>query len=309
MSRVWLITGTSSGFGLELAKVVAARGDRVLAATRNPSKMAPLPGVTVVRLDHNEPLEQIQAAIAEILKIYQTIDVVVNNAAYVQAGTVEGATPEETLRQFQANLFGPINVYRAVLPHMRAKRSGTLVTIGSMSTWYTSPTFNLYNATKAALRRLTLGLAEEVRPFGIRHCLVEPGLFRTELMNQTTNFAGVSADIPDYADLVSAVNAKAVAIHGKQLGDTAKGASIIYDIVTSTGVAASREFPSFVPLGSDAKDVIVKGALDTVEAARQWEDVARLSDSPLTEGSGAALDYRDFVTVEDVPNIGYQYLP
>ncbi|KAG4219008.1 hypothetical protein PC116_g32512 [Phytophthora cactorum] len=140
MSRVWLITGTSSGFGLELAKVAAAHGDRVLAATRDPSKVAPLPGVTVVRLDHNEPFEQVRADITKILNIHGTIDVVVNNAAYVQAGTIEEATPEETARQFQANVFGPINVYRAILPHMREKRSGTLVTIGSMASWYVRTT-------------------------------------------------------------------------------------------------------------------------------------------------------------------------
>ncbi|KAI0108403.1 NAD(P)-binding protein [Daldinia grandis] len=282
MSRVWLITGASSGFGLELAKVAAARGDRVLAATRSPSKVTPLPGITVVRLDHNEPLPQIQAAIKEILKIYGTIDVVVNNAAYVQAGTVEEATPEETVRQFEANVFGPINVYRAILPHLREKRSGTLITIGSMAAWFSMASCNLYNASKAALRRLTLGLGDEIRPFGIQHCLIEPGFFRTALLDPSSNLAGTSdgaARIADYADLVAKANADFAGFHGNQLGDAVRGAGIIYDLVTSSGIAAGRPLPPFVPLGSDANEAIVKSALDTVGEVREWADVARLSDS------------------------------
>ncbi|KAJ8104956.1 hypothetical protein ONZ43_g7616 [Nemania bipapillata] len=134
-SRVWLITGASTGFGLELAKIAASRGDRVIAASRSPQKIAGLTGITAARLDHNEPLPQVQAAINDIINIHGTVDIVVNNAAYVQSGTVEEATPEETQRQFQANTFGPINVYRAILPHLRSKRSGTLLTIGSMAAW------------------------------------------------------------------------------------------------------------------------------------------------------------------------------
>ncbi len=169
-SRVWLITGASSGFGLELAKLAAARGDRVIAATRSPKKLATtLTGITAARLDHNEPLPQIQAAMNDIINIYGTVDIVVNNAAYVQLGTVEETTPDETLRQFQANVFGPINVYRAILPHMRQKRAGTLVTIGSMGAWYPMRGTNLYNASKAALRRLVIGMAEEINQFGIKH--------------------------------------------------------------------------------------------------------------------------------------------
>lgn len=116
--KVWLITGTSSGFGLEIARCAARRGDRVIAASRSPQNIAHLhtEGIKPIRLDPNEPLPQIQAAASDALAVYGTIDVV-NNAAYV----VEELTPEETLQQFQANLFGPLNVYRAILPHLREK--------------------------------------------------------------------------------------------------------------------------------------------------------------------------------------------
>lgn len=102
---------------------------------RSPQKLAHLSdkGIKSVRLDHNEPFSQIKEDVANIIKIYGTIDVVVNNAAYVQTGMLEEVCPEDTLRQFQANVFGPLNVFRAVLPYLRSKRSGTLVTVGSMA--------------------------------------------------------------------------------------------------------------------------------------------------------------------------------
>ncbi|KAI2627392.1 NAD(P)-binding protein [Hypomontagnella submonticulosa] len=285
--RVWLITGTSSGFGLELAKVAASHGDRVFAGTRDPSKMSgPIPAsITVVRLDPNEPLPLIQAVINDIIDTHGGIDVVVSNAAYVQAGPIEEATPEETLRQFQANVFGPVNVYRAVLPHMRARRSGILVTNGSMSSWYTMDGCNLYSASKAALRSLTLGLGDEVRAFGIRHCLVEPGAFRTALLQPGANISGVfgAPRIPDYAGLMENANNIFRAYHGCQQGDTAKGASIVYDIATSTGIAAGRDVPPFVPLGGDACDEIVKSAQKSIDAVREWEDIVRHSDAPVVK--------------------------
>lgn len=140
---VWLITGASAGIGLELAKVAASRGERVIAASRSPHKLEGIPGITTARLDHNEPLSQVQAAIKDIIDIYGTVDVVVNNAAYMQTGTVEETTTEETQNQFQANTFGPINVYRAILPQLRSKGSGTLITVGSMASWFTMNGCNL----------------------------------------------------------------------------------------------------------------------------------------------------------------------
>ncbi|KAI1372047.1 hypothetical protein F4677DRAFT_433905 [Hypoxylon crocopeplum] len=279
-SRVWLITGASSGFGLELAKIAASRGDRVLAATRSPQKIAGLAGITAVRLDHNEPLPKIQAAMKDILKIHGTVDIVINNAAYVQTGTVEETTPEETLRQFQANTFGPINVYRAILPHMRQKRAGTLITIGSMAAWYPMPSCNMYNASKAGLRWLALGMADEIKSFGIRHCLIEPGFFRTELLKPGGNLAGTdrATRIPDYEELNATAEANFKAFNGNQAGNPVKGCEIIYDVVTSSGLAAGRELPEFLPLGSDANTEITKSAQKTIDEVKEWEEITKQSD-------------------------------
>ncbi|KAJ5722748.1 hypothetical protein N7488_000783 [Penicillium malachiteum] len=286
VSRIWLITGTSSGLGLELAKVAAQRGDRVLAATRSPHKLAQLestnPNIKAVYLDHNEPPAQIQEAVQAILAVYGTVDIIVNNAAYVQTGMLEEATPEETQRQFQANTFGPLNLYRALLPHLRAKESGTLITMGSMAAWYSMDGCNLYNASKASLRWLTLGLAGEVSQFGIRHCLVEPGFFRTELLNPTANTTTTakSSRLSAYQDLNNTTDANLAAFNGNQLGDPVKGAQVICDVVTSTGAAEGKPLPVFLPLGSDSIEAIGKAASETLTAIEEWREISALTDRP-----------------------------
>ena len=285
MPRIWLITGASSGFGLELARAAARNGDHVLAASRTPEKMTSLvspDNVKPVRLDHNESLPKIQAAVKDILAIYGTVDIVVNNAAYVQTGMLEEVSPEDTLRQFQANTLGPLNLYRALLPHLREKGTGTLVTIGSMAAWYPMAGCNLYNASKAAMRWVALGLAGEVSQFGIRHCLVEPGFFRTELLNPTANISGTdnSSRLSAYKDLNATTDANFAAFHGAQLGDPVKGAQIIFDVITSSGVAAGKELPELLPLGSDASQEIAKGASRTLESVEEWKAISAMSDIP-----------------------------
>ncbi|OJJ85398.1 SDR family oxidoreductase [Aspergillus glaucus CBS 516.65] len=282
MPQVWLVTGASSGFGLELVKIIAANGGRVLAASRNPEKLASLASDNVkpVHIDQNEPLDKIQSAIKNILAIYGTVDIVVNNAAYVQTGLLEEVSPGNTLRQFQANTLGPLNLYRALLPHLREKGTGTLVTIGSMAAWYPMSGCNLYNASKAALRWLTIGLAGEVAQFGIRHCLVEPGFFRTGLLDPSANIAGTdkSSRVDAYADLNATIESNFAAFNGAQLGDPVKGAQIIYYVVTSSGVAEGKELPELLPLGSDASAEISKAASQVQASVEEWKDISALSD-------------------------------
>jgi len=282
-SRVWLITGASSGFGLELARVAAERGDRVLAASRNPSNIdLHHKNVRAVKLDHNEPLPQLKEAVNNIVSIHGCIDIVVNNAAYVQTGTVEETSPEETLRQFQANFFGPINLYRAVLPHMRERKQGTLVTIGSMAAWYPMNSCNLYNASKAALRWMTIGLGVEIEPFGIKHCLIEPGFFRTSLLKPGANLAGTpsAGRLPDYDEINAKADEAFKTFNGIQLGNPVKGSEVMYDVITSSGVAAGRPLPEFFPIGSDASTEIAKGAQKTLDAIEEWRTISALSDYP-----------------------------
>ncbi|KAK4186761.1 putative oxidoreductase [Podospora australis] len=278
---VWLITGCSSGFGLELAKVAASRGDKVLAASRNPANIQlSHQNIKLVRLNHNAPLENIKTVVDDLVQVFGTIDIVVNNAGYVQTGTLEESTPEETFNQFQANVFGPLNLYRAVLPHLRAKKSGTLVTMGSMAAWYPMNSCNLYNMSKAALRWAGIGLAEEVKQFGIKHTLVEPGFFRTSLLKPGANLSGTPAKtrIPEYDELNTTADEAFKNFHGGQLGDPVKGAKIIYEVVTGTGVAAGKELPGFFPVGSDATEEIGKALDKTREDVEAWRDISKLTD-------------------------------
>ena len=285
MSRIWLITGASSGFGLELARIAAHQGDRVLAASRTPEKLGSLVSsdkVKPVYLDHNKPLPEIQTAVKDILAIHGTVDLVVNNAAYVQTGMLEEVSPDDTLRQFQANTLGPLNLYRALLPHFREKGTGAFITIGSMAAWYPMPGCNLYNASKAALRWIAIGLAGEISQFGIKHCLVEPGFFRTELLNPSANISGTnqSSRLPAYKELNSTTDANFAAFHGAQLGDPVKGAQVIYDVVTSSGAATGRSLPELLPLGSDASEEISKSASKTLASVEEFKDISALSDIP-----------------------------
>lgn len=277
-ARLWLITGASSGLGLELAKIAAAKGDRVIGTSRDPRKVQSLniAGVMAAKLDHNEPLPQVQAQVDDILAAHGTPDIVVNNAAYVQTGTVEEVSPEETQRQFNTNVFGPINVYRALLPAMRARGSGTLVSVGSMAAWYPMPSCNLYNASKAALRMMVIGMADEVRSFGIRHCLVEPGFFRTDLLKPGNNMTGTTpkSRLPAYAEVNSTADANFAAFHGNQAGDPVRGATVMYDVFTS------GDLPGFLPLGSDATTEIRKSAQQTLDDVNKWEDISAKSDFP-----------------------------
>ncbi|KAK3291435.1 uncharacterized protein B0H64DRAFT_409027 [Chaetomium fimeti] len=284
-SRVWLITGCSSGFGLHLAQTAAARGDHVLATSRNPDKIKGFvdqQNIKLVRLDHNDELPKIKETINDIISAHGSVDIVVNNAAYVQTGTIEEASPDDTLRQFQANLFGPLNLYRAVLPHLRGQGHGTLVTIGSMAAWYPMASGNLYNASKAALRWAALGLADEVRGFGIRHCLVEPGFFRTGLLTPGANLAGTppTTRLAEYDEINRVADGNFRLFDGKQLGDPVKGAAVIYEVVTGTGVAEGRALPEFLPLGSDATGEISKAARKTLEEVEEWQSVSVLTDFP-----------------------------
>ena len=163
---------------------------------------------------------------------------------------------------------------------MRSKRTGILATIGSMAAWYPMPGCNLYDASKAAMRMIGIGLQSEITGFGIKHCLIEPGFFRTDLLNPGANMAKTEkeARLDDYAELNATNDKNFEAFHGNQAGDPVKGVEIIFDVLTGTGAAKGRQVPPFLPLGSDAAAEIVKSAQATIDQVKDWETIARLSD-------------------------------
>jgi NAD(P)-dependent dehydrogenase (short-subunit alcohol dehydrogenase family) len=204
---VAVITGCSSGFGKLTALEFARRGNRVFATMRNTAKDGPLQAeavaagvsVEVLQLDVNERAS-VEKAVAEVIRRAGRIDVLVNNAGISTQGPIEDFDDDEVAAVFETNVFGVIRVTRAVLPHMRAQRSGTILTVGSLSGKVAAPYGGIYAASKHALEALSDALYYEVHAFGIRVVLVDPGGFETEISNNTGPVRRFTESSP-YAEL------------------------------------------------------------------------------------------------------------
>ncbi|MEK7951983.1 oxidoreductase [Luteolibacter soli] len=245
--KVWLVTGTSSGFGRRIVEELIARGEQVIATARDPRAVEDLVAlapnnVLALRLDVTKA-EDIREAVAAAVERFGRIDVLVNNAGYSVVGAVE-ETGEEDLRHiFETMFFGAVAMTQAVLPGMRERGSGTIVQISSVGGFITAPGFGPYCAAKHALEALSEALAAEVQPFGMRVLIVEPGAFRTEL------FGSAFRSMPEmevYAPTVGATRNYAAQSAGTQAGDPVKAAKAILDAVAA-GCPSLR-----LPLGADA---------------------------------------------------------
>ncbi|MFC8828468.1 oxidoreductase [Streptomyces sp. NPDC057137] len=269
MSRVWLITGANSGFGRAITEAAVAAGDTVVATARRTGTLEALvarhPGqVEAVRLDVTD-LARIDVVVADVAARHGRIDVLVNNAGRTHVGALEETTDAELRSLFEVHVFGPAALTRAVLPHMRARRSGAIVQLSSMGGQMSFAGFSGYSATKFALEGMSEALASEVGPLGIKVLVVEPGAFRTGLFGGKS----VSAEIDAYADTVGPTRHMAETADGTQPGDPAKAAAAIL-----TALAAETT-PLRLPLGPDAVDAVT-GHLDSVRAEiATWEKVAR----------------------------------
>lgn len=231
---VWLVTGASAGFGREIVREVAARGGRVAAAARDPASVADLVAlapdrVLAARLDVTSAA-QIEAAVAATLGRFGRIDVLVNNAGYGLMATIEEGDDAAVRRLFETNLFGAATLMRAVLPGMRARRTGMVVNVSSTAGTRGLPGSGYYCASKAALESLTEALAAEVAPLGIGAMIVAPGPFRTAFFNRS--IAVAETGLADYDHIATQRDAW-LAMDGAQRGDPARGARIIVDTVLS----------------------------------------------------------------------------
>ena len=269
MSRVWLITGANSGFGRAFTEAAVAAGDAVVAAARRPEALADLveahPGqVEAARLDVTD-LAAGRALVDDVAARYGRIDVLVNNAGRTHVGAAEETTEAELRDLFELHFFGPAELVRAVLPHMRARRSGAIVQLSSMGGQMSFAGFSAYSATKFALEGLSEALADEVGPLGIKVLIVEPGAFRTTLFGN----ASASAEIEDYDATVGNTRRAVAAGNGTQPGDPAKAAAAVLAALNA------EDTPLRLPLGSDAVDAVT-GHLDAVRAdIAAWEKTAR----------------------------------
>jgi NAD(P)-dependent dehydrogenase (short-subunit alcohol dehydrogenase family) len=224
MSKVYFITGAGRGMGVELARAALAAGHRVVGTARRPETVTAAAGanerLSAVTLDVTRPSD-VESAVASAIERFGRIDVLINNAANFQAGFFEEVSPEQFRAQLEVNLFGTLNVTRAVLPVMRRQRSGQLVTITSLGGIVGGEFTSAYAASKFALEGWMESLRPEVAPYGISTTIVEPGFFRTELLEPaSTTWPALSID--DYASRTAETIPAWESMNGKQPGDPAK---------------------------------------------------------------------------------------
>ncbi|KAE8992287.1 hypothetical protein PR003_g21293 [Phytophthora rubi] len=283
--KVWLVTACSSGFGKEIVLAALARGDRVIATARDASmlenKLQDLvhQGARALALDVTATDAELKKVISRALSFYGTIDILVNNAAFLLGGAIEECTDEEAYQQFNTNVFGTLRMLRAVLPHMREKRSGVVANIGSAGGWFGIKAMGVYGSTKFALAGLTLALRAELEMFGIDVTIIEPGSFRTAILGK--GFSAMKKSIPDYLPITEPLHKRISCVNAdepeaKQPGDPAKGAQVIVEVLTKSGRCAGKTIPGRMLLGNDAVK-IGDGVLN--QNRREFEEWAALASS------------------------------
>ncbi|MDN3549979.1 oxidoreductase [Mucilaginibacter aquaedulcis] len=246
--KTWFITGASRGFGLDITKAVLASGDKVVATVR--SKASELAeqfnnnnNLYVVTMDVTNQ-EQVNAAAQQAIDHFGRIDVLVNNAGYGLLSGVEEATDQEVKRNYEVNVFGTLNVIRAVLPFMRKERSGHVINISSVGGLGAYAGWGLYGSTKFAIEGITEALAMEVAPLGIHATVVAPGFFRTNFLDESSLFSSEHI-IDDYAETVGAMRNFAAKANYQQPGDPEKLA------LAFVKLGNAENPPVHLPLGSD----------------------------------------------------------
>jgi NAD(P)-dependent dehydrogenase (short-subunit alcohol dehydrogenase family) len=276
---VWLITGCSTGLGNALARAVLDRGWRAVVTARRPEQVA---DIVAGREDRALALEldvTDTCRIAEVVKqadaAFGRVDVLVNNAGYGYLAAVEEGEDHDVRALFDTNVFGLVDLTKAVLPGMRMRRSGHIVNVSSLGGLVAFGATGYYHATKFAVEGLSESLAAEVAPLGIGVTIVEPAAFRTNWSGPSMQQSPVHLD--DYAGTAGARRASTLATYGQQPGDPDRAAAAI---ITAVG---AEQPPLRLLLGKAAYD-IASARLDSLRAGfDQWRDVTRSADYP--EGS------------------------
>jgi len=276
LSLVWIVTGCSSGFGEQFVHSIIARGDKVIATARKLDKIHHLKqaGAAILQLDITDSEQSIRDTIAAAISIYGRIDVLVNNAAYISIGTWEDLEYKDFFAQFDTNVFGTIKVTRALLPHFRQQRTGTMVFISSLSGWIGHPGCSAYAGSKFALEGMVEGLWRETSHLGIKTLMIEPGRFQTKLLS-SGNIRTVSSAIPEYAEFSKTLLKGLSGEDRNQPGDPVKLVEITLDLVRQEGVAAGRGIPFRLPLGVDCYDDIKAKCEETLQMLKEWESTIR----------------------------------
>jgi NAD(P)-dependent dehydrogenase (short-subunit alcohol dehydrogenase family) len=266
---VWFITGASSGFGRAFAAHALARGHRVVATARDPSRLDTLVAqaperVLTVPLDVDRGGDA-AAAVAAAVGRFGRIDVLVNNAGYGIVGAIEETDADEWRAIMQTNFFGAIAVIRAALPVLRVQRSGAVVNMSSMGGQMSVAGFGAYSAAKFALEGASEALAQELAPFGVKVLIVEPGAFRTGFAGERLRHMPV---LDAYRAGVGATRDFARSMDGTQQGDPMKAAAAVERAL------AADNTPLRLQLGADAVAAVRAHAEALLHDLVAWEEVA-----------------------------------
>jgi NAD(P)-dependent dehydrogenase (short-subunit alcohol dehydrogenase family) len=276
MAKTWLITGSSRGLGWELAKAVLANGDRLVATARRPEQLRELvetygDAVRTVALDVTDPAAA-RAAVQVALDEFGSLDVLVNNAGYANSAPIEDTSDEDFRAQIETNLFGVVNVTKAALPVLRGQRAGHVIQFSSVGGRVGgTPGIAAYQTAKFGVEGFSEVLANEVKPFGVKVTIVEPGAFRTDWQGSSMRMAPVGAD---YEPSVGEMHRRRQAMSGTEAGDPVRAAGII------VAIAELDEPPLRLLLGAGAVDLADTASKARAAEASKWAEVSRSADFP-----------------------------
>jgi NAD(P)-dependent dehydrogenase (short-subunit alcohol dehydrogenase family) len=278
--KIWFITGAGPGMGVDLAQAALAAGHAVVASGRNPERVSTAIGahddLLAVKVDVTDPADA-QAAVQAAVERFDRIDVLVNNAGNFFAGYFEEISPAQMRQQFETNLFGPMNVTRAILPTMRRQRAGHIITISSTAGLIGIEFCAAYAASKFAVEGWMESLRHDVAPYNIHTTVVEPGFFRTELLGEGSSTSWPELSIDDYAPRTAPTIEGWKGMNGQQPGDPAKLARALLAIADH-----DKPLPRFVA-GADAIEAVeAKGRelLAQADASRELGGNLAYDDAP-----------------------------
>jgi NAD(P)-dependent dehydrogenase (short-subunit alcohol dehydrogenase family) len=274
MTKTFLITGVSSGFGKALAEAAVRGGHTVVGTVRKDSDKAAFEqlgtGAHGVVLDVTDTAA-IAPAVAAVESRVGAIDVLVNNAGYGHEGILEESSMDDLRRQFEVNVFGAVAMMQAVLPFMRARRAGHILNITSMGGMITLPGVSFYHGSKFALEGISESLGKEVKHLGIHVTAVEPGGFRTDWAGRSMVRAARS--IADYDAVMNPVRQRRQEMSGHQTGDPAKAAQAMLQL------AMAEQPPAHLLLGSDAVRLVDEKMAALHAEFEAWKPVSLSTDA------------------------------
>jgi NADP-dependent 3-hydroxy acid dehydrogenase YdfG len=273
---VWFITGCSTGFGRELARLLLEQGFRVAATARDAAKLNDLvkgyeSNALALSLDVTDK-NAVHAAVAAAQERFGQIDVLVNNAGYGYLAAIEEGEDKPVRQMFETNVFGLVEMTKAVLPGMRARRQGCIVNLSSIGGLVSFAATGYYHATKFAVEGLSGSLATELAPLGIKVLVVEPGPFRTDFAGRS--IAASKTEIADYAETAGVRRQQTFARDGKQQGDPMRAAQAIIDAVNAPNT------PFHLLLGAPALELARKDLEAKKREFDTWEATTLGADYP-----------------------------